>query len=95
MDKSAFKNSLPRSGASGAAQGFNLPLSFARQGESVTIGSVRGKDDTKSFLASLGFVEGARVTVVSELGGNLIVNIKDSRVAISKAMAARILTKAI
>lgn len=52
---------------------------------------IHGKDETRRFLESLGFVEGGEVTVVSELGGNLIVNIKDTRIALSKAMANRIM----
>lgn len=69
-----------------------IPLSMAEPGVQVHICSIKGRDDTKRFLNSLGFVEDAPVTVVSELAGNVIVNIKNTRVAISKAMAARILT---
>ena len=72
----------------------NLPLSLAKQGEEVTVEAVKGKDETRSFLAGLGFVEGAKVSVVSEMGGNVIVCVKDSRVAISRSMAARIITRA-
>lgn len=53
--------------------------------------AVKGRDDCKKFLANLGFVEGAQVRVVNEMGGNLIVNVKGSRVAISQAMAMRVL----
>ena len=52
---------------------------------------VGGAEDTKRFLANLGFVDGAAVTVISELNGNLIVNIKDSRVAINKEMAKHVM----
>ena len=52
---------------------------------------VGGAEDTKRFLANLGFVDGAAVTVISELNGNLIVNIKDSRVAVNKEMARHIM----
>lgn len=69
-----------------------IPLSMVDPGVQVHICSIKGRDDTKRFLNSLGFVEDAPVTVVSELAGNVIVNIKNTRVAISKAMAARILT---
>ena len=55
-------------------------------------GAHRGKDDTKRFLNNLGFVEESEVIVVSELGGNVIVQVKGTRVAISRAMAGRILT---
>lgn len=68
-----------------------MPLSMAKTGEVNTIKKVGGKEDTKRFLESLGFVIGSLVTVISEIGGNLIVNIKDSRVAIGKDMANKIL----
>ena len=61
-----------------------MPMTFLRAGETGMIQRVGGAEDTKRFLANLGFVDGAAVTVISELNGNLIVNIKDSRVA-SKA----------
>ena len=51
------------------------------------------REDTKRFLANLGFVDGAAVTVISELNGNLIVNIKDSRVAINKEMAKHVMVQ--
>ena len=60
-------------------------------GETNTIKKVGGKEETKRFLENLGFVAGGNVTVVSETGGNLIVNIKDSRVAIGKDMANKII----
>ena len=68
-----------------------MPLSFSPAGSVVSIKAIKGKDETRRFLESLGFVVGSDVTVVSELGGNLIVNVKESRVALSKAMANRIL----
>lgn len=68
-----------------------MPLTLARSGESNTVKEIHGKDETRRFLESLGFVEGGSVTVVSEMGGNLIVNIKDTRIALSKAMANRIM----
>ncbi|ADU26660.1 FeoA family protein [Ethanoligenens harbinense] len=69
-----------------------VPLSMVRAGEHVTIHSISGKDDTRRFLCNLGLVEDATVSVVSEMGGNVIVNIKGTRLAISKAMASRVLT---
>lgn len=69
-----------------------LPLSMVSTGNMVYVKSIRGKDKTRHFLENLGFVENASVCVVSELGGNVIVNVKGTRVAISKSMAARILT---
>lgn len=68
-----------------------MPLSMARAGEVGSIKRVGGKEETKRFLESLGFVPGGSVTVVSEINGNIIVNIKDSRVAISREMANKIL----
>lgn len=68
-----------------------MPLSFSPAGSVVSIKAIKGKDETRRFLESLGFVVGSDVTVVSELGGNLIVNVKESRVALSRAMANRIL----
>lgn len=68
-----------------------MPLSMATTGVAAAVKKVGGRAETKRFLESLGFVEGASVTVVSELGGNVIVNVKDSRVAISRVMANKIM----
>ena len=68
-----------------------MPLSFSTTGSVVTIKDIKGKDETRRFLESLGFVVGSNVSVVSEIDGNLIVNVKESRVAISKSMANRIM----
>lgn len=68
-----------------------MPLTMVMAGESNTIKKIGGKGDTKRFLESLGFVIGDIVTVVSKIGGNMIVNVKDSRVAIGKDMANKIL----
>lgn len=68
-----------------------MPLTMLNTGETNTIKKVGGKEETKRFLENLGFVAGGNVTVVSETGGNLIVNIKDSRVAIGKDMANKII----
>ena len=68
-----------------------LPLTMANPGEPVTIKKIGGKAETKKFLETLGFVVGGVVTVVSEISGNMIVNVKDSRVAIGKDMANKIL----
>lgn len=67
------------------------PLSMVKPGETNTIKKVGGKEETRKFLENLGFVTGGEVTVVSEIEGNLIVNVKDSRVAIGKDMANRIM----
>ena len=68
-----------------------MPLTMATTGSKNTVKKITGKDETKRFLESLGFVEGECVTVVSEMGGNLIVHIKEARIALSKNMAGRIL----
>ena len=68
-----------------------MPLTMAASGEINTVKRVQGRDETKRFLASLGFVEGGQVQVISEISGNLIVNIKDTRIALSKSMANRIM----
>lgn len=68
-----------------------LPLTMANQGEPVTIKKIGGKQETKKFLETLGFVVGGIITVVSEINGNMIVNVKDSRVAIGKDMANKIM----
>lgn len=68
-----------------------MPLSMVKEGEANIIKKVGGKEETRRFLESLGFVPGGMVTVVSEIAGNMIVNIKDSRVAIGKDMANRIM----
>ncbi len=68
-----------------------MPLSFSTTGSVVTIKDIKGKDETRRFLESLGFVVGGNVSVVSEIDGNLIVNVKESRVALSKSMANRIM----
>lgn len=68
-----------------------LPLTMASQGEPMTIKKIGGKQETKKFLETLGFVVGGTVTVVSEINGNIIVNVKDSRVAIGKDMANKIM----
>lgn len=68
-----------------------IPLTFANVGEKISIKKIGGKDETKRFLGSLGFVEGGELTIVSDNGGNLIVKIKNTRVAISREMANKII----
>ncbi|MFT8872289.1 MAG: FeoA family protein [Sporolactobacillus sp.] len=69
-----------------------LPLNFVHTGESVRIRSVSGKDETKRFLHTLGLIDDAEVTVLSESGGNVIVCLKGARLAINQAMARRVMT---
>jgi ferrous iron transport protein A len=68
-----------------------MPLTMAQNGEPTVIRRVGGKEETRRFLENLGFVAGGVVTVISETGGNMIVNVKDSRVAIGKDMANKIM----
>ena len=68
-----------------------MPLTMAPVGQASKIQRVGGNDETKRFLANLGFVVGSEVTVISAIGVNVIVNIKDSRVAINQDMARHIM----
>ena len=68
-----------------------MPLSMAVIGEKKRVIKLGGKDEVRRFLQNLGFVEGAEITVVSELSGNMIINVKDTRIAIDKSMANRIM----
>ena len=67
------------------------PLTMAKTGEPVTIRKITGKDEVRLHLAELGFVVDSEVTVVTEIAGNLIVQVKDSRIALNEAMANRIM----
>ena len=68
-----------------------MPLTMVQAGETVTIGKITGKDEVRLHLAELGFVVGSDITVMNGLGGNVIVQVKDSRVALDKTRANRIL----
>lgn len=68
-----------------------MPLTMVSTGVETTVKKVGGKDEIRRFLGNLGFVEGTPVTVISQMGGNLIVHVKDTRVALSMGMANRIL----
>ena len=68
-----------------------LPLSLAQKGEENIIKRVGGTQEAKKHLEDLGFVVGGEVTVINSLGGNVIVNVKDTRVAISEEMARKIM----
>jgi len=68
-----------------------MPLTMAKAGEVNLIKRIGGKEETRRFLETLGFVTGGIVTVVSEISGNMIVNVKDSRIAIGKDMAVKIM----
>lgn len=68
-----------------------MPLTMARPGETVIIRRVTGKDELRRHLAELGFVADSAVTVVSEIGGNLILQVKESRIALDKTLANRVM----
>ena len=68
-----------------------MPLTMAKAGDENTIIKIGGKEEVRRFLESLGFVAGSIVSVVSEMNGNVIVNVKGSRVAISREMANKIM----
>lgn len=68
-----------------------MPLTLATVGEENTIKRIGGRPDVKKHLENLGFVAGGNVTVITTMGGNVIVNVKEARVAISKEMAQKIM----
>ncbi len=68
-----------------------MPLVMLGSGEKRTIQKINGRDDTKRFLESMGFVPGSSVTVVSQMGGSMILSVKDARVALDQSMAMRII----
>jgi len=68
-----------------------IPLAMAAPGETVTIQKITGKDEMRQHLAELGFVVDAAVTVISEMAGSLILQVKDSRIALDRSMANRIM----
>ena len=68
-----------------------MPLGMASVGDTNTIVKITGRDEVRQHLAELGFVVGVKVTVVSQLGGNMILSIKDSRIALDRTMAMRIM----
>lgn len=68
-----------------------MPLTMAEQGEKYSIKKIGGNEKTRLFLESLGFVTGGDVSVISRNGGNLIVNVKESRIAIDQTMANKIM----
>ena len=77
-----------------SASAGRLPLPYADMGEPHTVLAVRGNSETKRFLSTLGFVEGAQTKVVSRLGDNMIIDIKGSRIAVGQSMAVNIMVGA-
>lgn len=68
-----------------------MPLTMAKRGDTVTIKKITGRDEVRQHLAELGFVVDSEITVVSEMAGNLILQVRQSRIALDKALATRIL----
>ena len=68
-----------------------MPLTLVKPGETVTIRKITGKDEVRQHLAELGFVVDSDVTVVTEIAGNLILQVKESRIALDRSMANRIM----
>lgn len=68
-----------------------MPLTLANVGEENMIRKIGGRPEVKKHLENLGFVAGGNVTVITTMGGNVIVNVKETRVAISKEMAQKIM----
>ena len=68
-----------------------MPLTMAKPGETVTIRKITGKDEVRQHLAELGFVIDGSLTVVSEIAGNLILQVKESRIALDRTLANRVM----
>ena len=68
-----------------------MPLTMTKAGDTVTIRKITGKDEVRQHLAELGFVVGETVTVVNEISGNLIVQVKEARIALDKTLAMRVI----
>ncbi len=68
-----------------------MPLTLAKTGEEISVKKIGGNPEIRQFLENLGFVPGSRITVITETSGNVIVNIKQSRIAISREMASKIM----
>lgn len=68
-----------------------MPLNMVSDGETFLIKKINGKEEVRRFLENLGFVAGAQISIVSRICGNVIVQVKESRVAISREMAQKII----
>ena len=89
--KKANRKAPRRMGSTNGSGTIMMPLTMAKAGDTVTIQKITGKDEVRLHLAELGFVVGSQVTVVNEIAGNLIVQVKESRLALDKTMANRIM----
>lgn len=70
-----------------------MPLSFVYEGEEGIVKAIKGNPEVKKHLENLGFIVGSAVKIISKLGGNVIVKVKESRIAISKEMANKIIVQ--
>lgn len=68
-----------------------MPLALSQTGDTVVIKEIKGREDVRQHLVELGFITGDQITVVSELAGNLILQVKDSRIALNRGTASHIL----
>lgn len=68
-----------------------MPLTMSKAGDTVTIQKITGKDEVRQHLAEVGFVVGETVTIVSEISGNLIIQVKEARIALDKTLAMRVI----
>ena len=68
-----------------------MPVTMANAGQTVIINRIMGTDDVRQHLAELGFVVGEKITVVSNNGGNVILQVKDARIALDKKMATKVI----
>ena len=68
-----------------------MPLTMSKAGDTVTIQKITGKDEVRQHLAELGFVVGETVTIVSDISGNLIIQVKEARIALDKTLAMRVI----
>lgn len=90
MDVSATAGMAHAGDAKVTASGMRVPLSHAESNTEYTVLKISGKDETKKHLSDLGFVEGERIFVTSSLGGNIIVTVKDVKVALGEELAKRV-----
>ena len=70
-----------------------FPITMATVGQIVKVVKVTGKEDTRRFLENLGFVPDTEISLISSIGGNVIVNVKDSRIAVNQDMAKHIMVQ--
>ena len=89
--KKANRKAPRRMGSTNGSGTIMMPLTMAKAGDTVTIRKITGKDEVRQHLAELGFVVDGSVTVVSEIAGNLILQVKESRIALDRTLANRVM----